>query len=165
MQNTTAYQAKFIANITSPLKLKAYLLYKLPMGFLAGLKVIKLESETCQVTVPYRWLNQNPFQSTYFAVLSMAAEFSTGVLALLHSQNPDYKVGTLVINLEAEFVKKATGITTFTCSDGNLFAEAIAKSIQTGEAIPIKATTVGTNAQGEIESKFAITWSVKAKKK
>jgi len=33
-------------------------------------------------TVKHRWLNQNPFNSMYFAVQAMAAELTTGALVM-----------------------------------------------------------------------------------
>jgi hypothetical protein len=35
--------------------------------------------EGCVATVKHRWINQNPFNSMYFAVQAMAAELSTGL--------------------------------------------------------------------------------------
>ena len=34
-------------------------------------------------TVKHRWINQNPFNSMYFAVQAMAAELSTGALVMI----------------------------------------------------------------------------------
>ena len=48
------------------------MLRHLPMAFLAGLKVKKLSNSIAEVTVPFNFLNKNPFNSIYFAVLTMA---------------------------------------------------------------------------------------------
>jgi len=53
------------------------MLRKLPMGFIAGLKMEALDPSKSTVSVRFKWVNQNPFRSLYFAVLSMAAELST----------------------------------------------------------------------------------------
>ena len=50
---------------------------KLPMAFISGCRITELNEEQCKVTIPYRWLNNNPFGTTYWAVLGMAAETTT----------------------------------------------------------------------------------------
>lgn len=69
----------------------------------------------------------------------------------------------LVIKTDAEYFKKATGITTFTCEDGLLIKQAIEEAVSTNEAKTIIATSVGRNKADEIVAQFKITWSYKAK--
>ena len=69
----------------------------------------------------------------------------------------------LVINLEANYFKKAIGITTFTCNDGLVIQQTIENAIANGEAQTIKAKSVGVNEAGEIVAEFFITWSFKKK--
>lgn len=154
---------KFLKLVNSPLLFNMFLMGQLPMGFIAGLKNQKTTLDECQVTVPYRWMNQNPFRSTYFAVLSMAAEMSTGMLALLMTKDSNPSVSMLVTHLEADFVKKATGITTFTCNEGKQINDAIEKAILTGEGQTYNATSIGTSKTGEVEAKFLVQWSFKCR--
>ena len=156
---------KYMKMLNSRLMFEIFLLGRLPMGFLAGLKVKSVDPEQCQITVPYRWLNQNPFRSTYFAVLSMAAEMSTGMLGMMFTNESKPSVSMLVTRVDSEFVKKATGITTFTCNDGNLINATIEKAILTGEGQDFLATTVGTSESGEVESRFKVQWSFKMRTK
>src|ERR1019366_655179 len=113
--NRKVTDVEFFNMVNSPVKFRLYMLGKLPMGFIAGLKVKSCDENKCQITVPYRWMNQNPFSSTYFAVLAMAAEMSTGMLGLMCTHEAKPSVSMLVTGLEASFTKKATGLTTFTC--------------------------------------------------
>lgn len=161
--NRKVTDAKFLKLVNQPLLFNLFLMGQLPMGFMAGLKVKSCDSEQCRITVPFRWMNQNPFRSTYFAVLSMAAEMSTGMLALMMTRDSKPSVSMLVTHLEADFVKKATGITTFTCNEGKLINEAIEKTIITGEGQTFNATSIGTSLSGEVEAKFLIQWSFKAR--
>ena len=133
------------------------------MGFIAGLRVKEFTAEKCSIAVPYRWLNQNPFSSTYFAVLAMAAEMSTGMLAFgqIFERNPS--VSMLVVGMEAQFYKKAVDKITFTCSEGNLIANAIEETLRSGEGQTIKCSSIGKNEAGEKVSEFWFTWSFKAK--
>lgn len=142
-----------------------FLFTKLPAAYFAGVRVREMDEKKSVVTVPYKWLSQNPFRSTYFACLSMAAEMSTGVLAMaqLHKINPP--VSMLVVKVESEYFKKATARTSFVCEDGELFQQAIKETIATGEARTVKAKSIGTNKDGEVVATFFITWSFKRKAK
>jgi len=157
--NTTA----FIKVMKHPVKFRIFLLTKLPAAFLAGVRVREVDEKRCRVTVPYKWLSQNPFRSTYFACLSMAAEMSTGALAMAHLYKINPPVSMLVVKVESEYFKKATGRTSFVCEDGQLFEKAIEETIATGEPRILKAKSVGTNSDGEVVAEFFITWSFKAK--
>lgn len=149
--------------ITNPFKYKLFMLTKLPMGFISGLKIIELNENKATVGVKFKWVNQNPFRSIYFAVLSMAAELSTGVLAFGNIYNRKPAVSMLVSKVEAEFTKKATGKIIFTCNDGQKIASAIQQTIATGEGIVVPCTSTGVNEQGEVVATFTFTWSFKAK--
>ena len=70
----------------------------------------------------------------------------------------------LVVKVESEYFKKATGHTSFVCEDGELFQKTIEETIATGESKTLRAKSVGTNKEGEIVADFYITWSFKAKK-
>lgn len=142
-----------------------FMLGNLPMGRMAGLRVMELNEENCAIAVPYKWLNKNPFRSTYFAVLAMAAEMSTGMLAMMHSYKARPSVSMLVTGMEAEFVKKATGTTVFSCPNGKELLRSIEDCIISGEGKVQRCVAVGRSASGEEVARFAITWSFKARSK
>jgi Domain of unknown function (DUF4442) len=155
---------KFLSIIRHPIKFRLFLLTKLPAAFFSGVRVRAVDENKCVVTVPYKWFSQNPFKSTYFACHAMAAEMSTGVLAMAHIYKRNPPVSMLVLKVEGNFIKKATGITTFTCSDGSLIQQMIEESIATGEGRTVTAKSAGVNREGETVAEFLITWSFKAKK-
>jgi hypothetical protein len=151
-------------NLTrSPLKFKLYLLSRLPAAFFAGLQVTAADTNSCTITIPYRWSTRNPFRSIYFACLGMAAEMSTGILAMAHVYKSNPPVSMLVVNMEASFTKKAAGRTRFTCEDGQKIREAVDRARSTGEAQTVKTHSIGTLGTGEIVAEFFITWSFKAR--
>lgn len=154
---------KFIQQMAHPLKGRMFLLLKLPSAFFSGVRIKSLSPEKCEVTVPYKWFSQNPFRSTYFACLAMAAEMSTGVLGLMQVIERKPSVSMLVVNLEAAYFKKAVDVTTFVCEDGKVLEQLVDDAIATGEAKSFKAKSVGRNKAGEIVAEFYITWSFKAK--
>jgi hypothetical protein len=154
---------QFKKQIQHPLKYRLFLLSQLPMGLISGLRIRQLSQQQAAVSVKFSWVNKNPFRSIYFAVLSMAAELSTGVLAygLLYKRTP--AVSMLVLRCEADFLKKATGTITFTCTDGNLIAAAIEQTLATGEGVTVRCTATGVNQQGEKVARFVFVWTFKAK--
>lgn len=153
----------FKNQITNPLKFKLFTLSKLPMAFFSGLKVETLEPHTAAVSVSFKWINQNPFKSIYFAVLSMAAELSTGVLAFAQIYKRQPTVSMLVVKLEAEFYKKAVGKIVFTCNDGNAVANAIEETVITKQGTTVACTSIGKDEKGDEVAKFIFTWSFKSK--
>jgi hypothetical protein len=153
----------FKAIITNPIKYKLFLFNKLPMAFLAGLKLQQLQEDAAVVSVRFKWLNQNPFRSMYFAVLAMAAELSTGILAVAFTYKSQPSVSMLVVKCEGEFYKKAVGNIVFTCNDGLAVQAAIAQTISTKEGVTITTTSIGKNEQDEVVAKFNFTWSFKSK--
>lgn len=156
---------KFQKIINNRIKFGFFLLQKLPAAWVAGLHMQKFEAEEASVTVSYKWLNQNPFRSMYFAVQAMAAEMSTGMLAFgqIYERNPS--VSMLVVGMEAKYHKKAVDKITFTCLDGVQIGEAIENALKTGEGQTRKCYSVGRNLSGEIVSEFWFTWSFKSKEK
>lgn len=159
------HAAKFINLMKNPVKFRMFLFSKLPAAYFAGVRVREIDENKCMVTVPYKWLSQNPFHSTYFACLSMAAEMSTGSLAMAHLYKSDPPVSMLVVKVESTYSKKATGRTYFTCTDGAKFVTTIEETIATGEASSVIAKSVGKNKAGEVIAEFFITWSFKVKSK
>jgi len=154
----------FIQLMKHPVKFRMFLLSRLPAAYFAGVRVREADEKRCVVTVPYKWLSQNPFRSTYFACLSMAAEMSTGALAMAQLYKIDPPVSMLVVKVDSEYFKKATGRTSFVCEDGGLFQKAVEETIETGEARTVKARSVGKNREGEVVAEFYITWSFKVKR-
>lgn len=159
------HTAEFIKMLKHPVKFRMFLFSKLPAAYFAGVRVRDADEAKCVVTVPYKWLSQNPFRSTYFACLSMAAEMSTGALAMAHLYKIDPPVSMLVVKVESEYFKKATNRSSFICEDGALFRKAIEETTATGEARSVRARSVGTNKAGEVVAEFYITWSFKVKSK
>jgi hypothetical protein len=143
--------------------LNKFLFFKLPSAYFCGVRVKQIDNITCVVTVKHRWINQNPFNSMYFAVQAMAAELSTGVLVMSHIQNSGKKISMLVANNKSSFSKKATGRITFVCADGQLAEKTIQEAIATGEGKTFWLKSIGTNEKGEQVSEMDFEWSVKTK--
>jgi hypothetical protein len=155
---------QFIQLIRHPVKFRMFLFSKLPSAFFSGVTVMEIEESKAVVSVPFKWFSQNPFKSTYFACLAMAAEMSTGLLAMMHTYKSEPAISMLVVGLEANYFKKATGLTVFTCEDGLAIRITIEEAINSGDGKTIKAKSTGRNQAGELVAEFFITWSFKSKK-
>ena len=156
--------AKFLQLFRRPVAFAFFLLRNLPAAYFSGVRVVSATEENCSVRIPYKWFTRNPFRSTYFASLSMAAEMSTGVLALAQIYGRKPAVSMLVVKVESEYFKKATNKTIFTCNDGLKFKQAVEEAIATGESRTVTAVSEGVNREGERVAAFSITWSFRAKK-
>ncbi|MEO6818384.1 MAG: DUF4442 domain-containing protein [Ginsengibacter sp.] len=144
-------------------KFRMYLLFKLPAAFFSGIRIREFSSEKCITSVPFKWLTQNPFRSTYFASLAMAAEMSTGTLALGNIYKRKPSVSMLVTKMEVAYFKKATSITYFTCNGGNEIANAVNETIATNNPTNVSVKSLGKNKGGETIAEFQFTWSFKAR--
>lgn len=153
----------FFKLIRNPFLFRFFLLTRLPAAFLAGLRVEAITPEHAVVKLRYQFLNKNPFKSTYFACLGMAAEMSTGLLAMAHLYQRKPAISMLVIRIESHFFKKATGVTRFTCAQGKELQLAIQKAYETGESVELSVVSTGYNQQGVEVARFLITWSFKRK--
>ena len=128
-----------------------------------GCRIDEFETQSAKVSLSMGWRSQNPFKSIYFAAQCAAAELSTGLLSLNAASSSGRAVSMLVVGMRAEFVKKATLRTAFTCTQGADFEAAIAESLATGEGKTVTVQAVGIQADGEVVSRFEFTWSLKAK--
>ncbi|WP_159951184.1 DUF4442 domain-containing protein [Polaribacter septentrionalilitoris] len=140
-----------------------FMFFKLPLGWLSGMRVKKVNETFCVVQIRHKWINQNPFKSMFWAAQGMAAEMSTGVLVMRAIAVSNKKVSMLVTKQEAQFYKKATGKITFTCNGGKMIADVIQKSIATNEGHMITLTSEGKNEEGILVSTFKFEWSLKVK--
>jgi hypothetical protein len=157
------HTAAFFSLVNHPLKLKLYLLMNVPAAFFSGVRVTGANDQFCTVSVPFIRFTKNPFRSTYFACLSMAAELSTGVLAMANVYKRKPAVSLLITGMEARFRKKATGTTFFTCRDGEKIREAVAAAIRGKEGQEVSVYSVGKNEKEEVVAEFWFTWSFRTR--
>ena len=151
--------------LTSPFLLRLFFLRTLPLALFAGVRLRTLDGRACTTSVPYGWRSTNPFRSTYFAALSMAAELSTGALGMLAVRLATEPVALLIVGMTASFEKKATALATFTCEDGELAAAAVAATLATGEPATAEMTSVGRLPDGTVVARFTFRWSFKRRRK
>lgn len=149
---------------TSSFKFKIFLFFKLPAAFFSGIRIREITDKNCITSVPYKWFTQNPFHSTYFASLAMAAEMSTGALALMNTYKTKPAISSLITKMEASYFKKAKDITVFTCQEGMEISNAVKEAVNNMEGKTITVRSMGRNKNNELIAEFLFTWSFKVKK-
>ena len=144
-------------------QLHLFLFLKIPISWIAGVRLKEMNNEICITKVKFGWLNQNPFNSMFWAVQGMAAEFSTGFLCAEKIRKSGKKISMLVVHNQAEFTKKAVGRVTFSCLQGKELDAVLQKAIETGDGQTLTMFSEGKDEKGDVVSKFAFTWSFKVK--
>lgn len=137
--------------------------FKIPIAKIAGIKLQSYDGKKAEISVRHKWINQNPFNSMFWAVQGMAAEFSTGTLCIEKIRNSGHKISMLVVGLEANFTKKAAGKIIFTCNQGEELDAVLEKAIATREGQTLRMRSVGVDEKGDQVSEFFFTWSFKVK--
>ncbi|GHB24525.1 DUF4442 domain-containing protein [Mongoliitalea lutea] len=152
---------KYLSRMTNPFIFWWAMFFKLPSAVFWRLKIKSLSLEKCEVSIPFFWRSQNPFQSIYFAALAGAAELSTGALCQLGMAGKG-NFSMLVVDFRAEYHKKANQKIIFTCDQGAELTQLI-DSLQPQETGTLTMISTGRNPQGDVVAKFYVTWSFKRK--
>ncbi|MDO5510592.1 MAG: DUF4442 domain-containing protein [Weeksellaceae bacterium] len=149
----------------SPAKFSKFLLVKLPIAWLAGVRLQQISDTEATTTVKLHRMSQNPFRSIFWAVQGMAAELSTGVQLFRYMEQSGRQYSMLVTEQQAFFSKKAVGRCEFTCTDGELLRQAMEEAFESKTPQSIRVSSVGTDESGDRVSEFFFTWSIKARDK
>lgn len=156
-------QSEFLKLIKHPIRFKMFLFFRLPIAFLSGIKIAHADETKCIVSIPYKWLTQNPFRSAYFASLAMAAEMSTGILAMTNVYKRRPAISMLVTNMQATYFKKAIDKTFFSCEEGEQISATIEEAVTKSEPQSITVKSIGRNKNNDMIAEFSFTWSFKIK--
>lgn len=155
--------ASYLKKVNNRFLYSLFLIQKLPIAWISGLKVAGVTKDTAKVNIKFKYLNKNPFKSMYFACQAMAAEMSTGLLALGCLDAQSEKVSMLVLDLNCSFTKKAIGTIQFVCEDGAKVKACIDEAVETGKGVVCVMQSKGFNEAGDCVSTFNITWTFKKK--
>ncbi len=148
----------------TPKKINLFLLVKLPSAYLCGVRLKKLGAKECSTSIRFKWINQNPFGSMFWAVQGMAAELATGALVMSKIQESGKNISMLVASNNANFTKKAKGRIVFCCNDGDRLDAVIEKVINAKEGQLITMNSKGIDEEGVEVSSFNFEWTLKLKK-
>tara|TARA_B100000780_G_scaffold263130_1_gene216799 strand:- start:781 stop:1254 length:474 start_codon:yes stop_codon:yes gene_type:complete len=155
--------ASYLKKVNNSFLYSLFLIQKLPIAWISGLKVAGVTKDSAKVNIKFKYLNKNPFKSMYFACQAMAAEMSTGLLALGCLDAQSEKVSMLVLDLNCSFTKKAIGTIQFVCEDGAKVKACIDEAVETGKGVVCVMQSKGFNEAGDCVSTFNINWTFKKK--
>ena len=144
----------------TPNQINKWMLYKLPAAWLTGVRISSISDTKCEVKVRFKWINQNPYRSMFWAVQGMAAELTTGMLLTKSIQESNTNISMLLIGNKSNFYKKAVGKIKFICDQGDIAKELIDS---TKKNITHKAwlKAKGFDETGDVVSEFDFEWSCK----
>jgi|TARA_B100000767_G_scaffold110162_1_gene105474 hypothetical protein len=144
----------------TPNQINKWMLFKLPAAWLTGVRISSISDTKCEVKVRFKWINQNPYRSMFWAVQGMAAELTTGMLLTKSIQESNTNISMLLIGNKSNFYKKAVGKIKFICDQGDVAKELINS---TKKNITHKAwlKAKGFDETGDVVSEFDFEWSCK----
>ena len=147
----------------TPNKINRWMLFKLPAAWLTGVRLSLIDKDKCEVKVRFKWINQNPYRSMFWAVQAMAAELTTGMLLTKSIQDSNSDISMLLVSNKSSFYKKAVGKITFVCDEGEIAKQLINSTIKnTTSKAWFKAK--GYDEAGDQVSEFDFEWSCKKRK-
>lgn len=144
----------------TPNQINKWMLFKLPAAWLTGVRILSISDTKCEVKVRFKWINQNPYRSMFWAVQGMAAELTTGMLLTKSIQESNTNISMLLVGNKSNFYKKAVGKIKFICDQGVTAKELINL---TKKNITHKAwlKAKGFDETGDMVSEFDFEWSCK----
>ncbi len=153
--------------VRDTLLLRAFGLTKVPMLLFVSPTVVRLGDGSCHVQVPLNRLTKNHVGSMYFGVLAAGADCAAGLLGFYWIKKLRAKKVTLLFkDFHADFHRRAEADVIFTCEDGALIKECIAKVLETGHrvhvSVKVLATTLIDGPEKPVAS-FTLTMSFKAR--
>lgn len=130
----------------------------LPIGLASGMVIQTIDQERCRAVLKDRFWIRNPFGSVFWAVMSMAAELTTG--ALLYTWCSGNGVKFILVGVQATFHKKLRGKSFYSCHSGLEVQRMIEAMVNTGDQQMITMPVVAQNADGITVADFQFTWSM-----
>ena len=145
--------------------IRYFTLLKLPLVYFSGIRITNVSEDRVEASVKLKWINQNPFQSMFWAVQGMAAELTSGVLLMREIETRKSSVSMLLVETKASFSKKAKGKIRFSCDEVKNAKDLIDTAISSGDGQLHWFTSIGIDESGDEVSRFQFHWSVKSKKR
>ena len=141
-----------------------FLFFKLPSVWWCGIRVKQISSKSCRANVRLGWFNKNPFKSLFWAVQGMASELTTGMLIMQAITKSKKNISMLVLNNKANFSKKAKGLISFNCYQGEKINEVINRLLESKKPQTLWVKSVGKDESGDVVSCFEFECTLMLKK-
>ena len=131
----------------------------LPMGLASGMAIEFLDPDRCRVILKDRFWIHNPFGSVFWAVMSMAAELSTGSLIYAWCSGNDVKF--ILTGVEGKFIKKLRGRSFYICQSGQEVKQKLESLETAGDTCTVQLPVIAQDQAGLTVAEFQFTWSLK----
>jgi len=135
--------------------------FKIPMVGFVRPKLIELTNEKAVITIRTRRRTKNHLNSMYFGALAVGADLAAGLPVVAHCDLENVKPSLAFKSLSGNFLKRAEGTISFTCSEGLAIQEKVRLAKSSGERQNWPVKVVATNEQHEIVAEFIMECSVK----
>jgi len=136
-----------------------FLLWKLPLAWIAGLRITYLDSEGCEIRMKHCFWNSNPFGSMYFAAMAMGAEMSTGLPAYVYLRQRRQSVSLLLAGMEAVYHKKAIGLVHFRFEGMQDLLTSLETLQKSGDTSTVLLVSQCFGDQKQLVAEFRFTWT------
>ena len=93
----------------TPSKINRWMLLKLPAAWLSGVRLTLIDEKKCEAKVKFKWINQNPYRSMFWAVQGIAAELTTGMLLTKSINDSNANISMLLVSNKSSFHKMLLG--------------------------------------------------------
>lgn len=137
------------------------------IGFCAP-KIVRMNSNTLEVTMPHSWRTKNHLGSIYFGALAIGADLAGAFLVFSKAKARGVNANFAFKDVAGHFLKRPEAKIHFTSHDGAVIDAMIDESLATGERInkPVSVLVTCPSLHGdEPMATFTLTLSVKAKAK
>lgn len=145
--------------LKQPWKLRLWMLKHLPVGLITGMYIESLDENGCKVVLKDRWWIHNPFRSVFWAVMSMAAELSTGAILYVYASGTN--VQFILVRMEAKFLKKVKGKSSYFCLAGQEARQKVENTVNTDETGVVLLPVLAQDESGQILAEFNFYWQLR----
>lgn len=150
------------------LYLKTIGLFKVPLIWYVGAKLICNTSETTIIRIPLNRRTRNHLGSMYFGALAVGADVTGAWAAFQLLRTTKEKVSIVFKDMKAEFLMRPEGDVHFTCNDVRAIEDCFAATIADGErknlAVKVVATVPSKTGDTPVAT-FDLTLSARCRKK
>jgi len=139
---------------------------RVPMLAMLWPRVVRIDARGVALRVPLNWRTRNHVRSQYLGAMVAAADLAAGLNAMRAIERAAAPVVLVFKDVHADFVKRATSHTTYTCDDGERVAAAVDECVRSGERVNVASDVVATSdVSGDVVARFTLTLSMKVSDK
>lgn len=149
--------------IIRKIKWELFLLGKLYIPILGYTrpKLIFISDEEVRIKIKLTRRTKNHMKSMYFGAMAVGADTAAGLHAFYLSRTEKIKLSLAFKSVEGQFIKRAESDVVFICKQGEIVANCLKESKQTGERINQVMEVEAFNLKNELVATFKLTLSLK----